>query len=150
MSNDILSLRQRLASATGNLSSRSSGARSEQPADPPGLFGRLIRKPAGWVRRHQRFPCCIVAVLDVLDKNVPIDGLVTEISEGGLLFRPASAFVFDRRGALVTIRFGQDEIDGLIVNVKSTGYGVRFGEEIDLDRIEGLLQEFGLPNDVAA
>lgn len=114
------------------------------------LISRLLRKPATWVRRHERFACCVVAVLDVIDKNVPVDGLITEISQGGLLFRPASTFIFDRRGSAVTVRFGDDEIEGDIVNVKSAGYGVRFREEITAAHVDRLLASFGLRSDAEA
>jgi hypothetical protein len=114
------------------------------------FLSRLLRKPAAWVRRHERFACCVVAVLDIVDKNVPVDGLVTEISQGGLLFRPASTYIFDRRGSSVLVRFGDDEIEGDIVNVKPAGYGVRFHHEIPAEHVQRLLAHFGLGSDAEA
>jgi hypothetical protein len=109
----------------------------------------LLRRPAAWVRRHERFACCIVAVLDIVDKDVPVDGLITEISQGGLLFRPATRFIFDRRGSSVLIRFGDEEWAGSIVNVKATGYGVRFDNEVQPEQIQSLLDRFGFADDEA-
>lgn len=114
------------------------------------FLSRLLKKPASWVRRHERFACCVVAVMQITDKDVPIDGLVTEISQGGLLFRPASTYIFDRRGSSVMVRFGDDEIDGEIVNVKSDGYGVRFHDEISVERVHQLLEHFGLRSSAEA
>jgi hypothetical protein len=101
------------------------------------------------VRRHERFACCIVAVLDIVDKDVPVDGLVTEISQGGLLFRPATRFIFDRRGSSVLVRFSDEEWAGSIVNVKATGYGVRLDNEVPPEQIQSLLDRFGFADDEA-
>lgn len=151
MSDQISSLRTRLKLGDGV-------SRNTQPmpasrvvvTKSDGFMSRLLKKPAKWVRRHERFPCCVVAVLDVIDKNVPVDGLVTEISQGGLLFRPASTFIFDRRGSTVNVRFGDDEIAGQIVNVKSSGYGVRFHHDIAAEQVTRLLESFGLHADAEA
>lgn len=124
------------------------GASKEQAARS-GLISRLLRRPQGFVRRHERFPCCVIAVLDIIDKDVPVDGLVTEISEGGLLFRPASRFIFDRSGSAVTVRFSDDQIAGKIVNVKPQGYGVRFLQPVSDARIRSILEQYGLPLDGA-
>jgi hypothetical protein len=151
MSEQINSLRQSLRQAAGTRRSAQSMPVSRVAvAASDGLLSRLLKKPATWVRRHERFACCVVAVLDVSDKNVPVDGLITEISQGGLLFRPASSFIFDRRGSPVTVRFGDDEIEGEIVNVKSSGYGVRFHHEIAAEQVTRLLDSFGLSADTEA
>jgi hypothetical protein len=109
-----------------------------------GLMARLFAKAPTWVRRHERFPCCVIAVLHLPDKDLPLEGLVTEISQGGVLFRPASHFIFDRRGAKVTLRFADDDVDATIVNVKSHGYGVEFDEVITKERTQDILDLFGL------
>jgi hypothetical protein len=134
MSNDILSLRKRLNQAV------------ETPAARPrreGLFARMLRKQPAWVRRHERFPCCVLAAIEIVGKDVSIDGLVTELSQGGLLFRPASSYLFDRTGADVIVRFEEDEFVGRIVNVKSAGYGVRFNDDVEIERVRALLDQFG-------
>jgi hypothetical protein len=102
-----------------------------------------------WTRRFPRHPCCVMATLEIGARDIALDGLVTELSLGGLLFRPASAFVFDRLGAAVTVRVGDDELEGLIVNVKETGYGVRFHESIAEERMAALLRHYGLPEAAA-
>lgn len=109
-----------------------------------GLFGRLLQRPVTWVRRHERFGCCFVAVLEIVDKGVPLDGLVTDLSQGGLLFRPASLFIFDRREAEVEVRTGDEALAGEIVSVRSTGYGVRFRNDISTIHLESLIAQFGL------
>lgn len=109
-----------------------------------GILARIFKRPANWVRRHKRFPCCFVAVLTLIQKEIPIDGLVTEISQGGLVFRPASSFIFDRRGNLVTIKFGDEALNGQIVNVTGNGYGIRFAEDLDAEEVDAILANYGL------
>ena len=138
MNDQISTVRRQLAREAGG----------GQPAKA-GLLARLLGRPQGFVRRHERFPCCVIAVLDIMDKDVPVDGLVTEISEGGLLFRPASRFIFDRSGSAVTVRFSDDQIAGAIVNVKPQGYGVRFLQGVDEARIRAILAQYGLPLEAA-
>lgn len=140
MNDQISTVRRQLTNGQGQ-----GGA----PAARAGLLARLFGRPQGFVRRHERFPCCVIAVLDIIDKDVPVDGLVTEISEGGLLFRPASRFIFDRTGSAVTVRFSDDQIAGVIVNVKPQGYGVRFLQGVDDARIQSILAQYGLPLEAA-
>jgi hypothetical protein len=137
MSDDIQSLRQRLNTSVA----QPAGARG--PKVQESFLARLWRKPPAWVRRHERFPCCVLASVDILGKDVSIEGLVTELSQGGLLFRPASSYVFDRTGSDITVRFEDDELAGRIVNVKGAGYGVRFDDDIELDRVKALVEQFG-------
>jgi hypothetical protein len=103
----------------------------------------FMRRSANFVRRHRRHPVCIVGVLDILDRNVPLDGLVTEISEGGALFRPASSFIFDRRYAPVSLRFTDREWRGEIVNVKADGYGIRLDQTVTADEIAQIASLYG-------
>lgn len=116
-------------------------------APRPSLVTKLVtrfRAPVEWVRKHHRHPCCIVGVLMVLDRNVPLDGLVTEISEGGALFRPASDYIFDRHGAAIALRFADREWRGQIVNVRKRGYGIRLDSEVGQEEIDDILARFGL------
>jgi hypothetical protein len=115
-----------------------------EPVARRGLITRLFDKAPTWVRRHERFPCCVIALLNLDDRDLALDGLVTEISQGGVLFRPASHFILDRRGAKVTVRFAEDEIAGSIVNVKTHGYGIEFDETITAERARDILDRFGL------
>jgi PilZ domain len=112
-------------------------------------FLSFMTKPASWVRSHRRYPCYIVGVLDILDRGVPLDGMVTEISEGGALFRTASTFIFDRRRAPVSLRFTDREWRGEIVNVKANGYGIRLDNPVASEEIEYIIGRYGTP-DIAA
>ncbi len=108
------------------------------------IMGRLLARTPSWVRRHKRHPCCIIAFLTIRQKDLVLDGLVTEISRGGLLFRPASRFIFDRTGADVLISFADEALSGQIVNVKPAGYGVALDETLDEERVRSILGRFGI------
>jgi hypothetical protein len=123
-----------------------SPARSGHLQRPKLLSGlvRRFRSPGKWVRSHPRHSCCIVGVLVILGRNVPIDGLVTEISIGGALFRPASDFIFDRGGEEVALRFAEREWRGRIVNVRRRGYGINLAGEVSEDEVQDIITRFGL------
>lgn len=146
---DLRSIRANLASRNAGNSTRSSSAAmlSQQASavKPQSSLLAALRKPAAWVRRHPRHPCCIIAVLDILDRGVPLDGLLTEISEGGALFRNASSFVFDRRKAPIALRFADREWRGEIVNVKPEGYGIRLDKTVSPAEIEHIIARYGMP-----
>ena len=149
MSETISTLRQRQRTGQSPATGAPMPVRRQAMLRTESMLTLLLRRPAAWVRRHERFACCIVAVLDIVDKDVPVDGLVTEISQGGLLFRPATRFIFDRRGSSVLVRFDDEEWAGSIVNVKATGYGVRLDNELQPEQIQSLLDRFGFADDEA-
>jgi hypothetical protein len=77
MSETISTLRQRLRSGQSPATDAPMPVRRQAMLHTESMLTRLLRRPAAWVRRHERFACCIVAVLDIVDKDVPVDGLVT-------------------------------------------------------------------------
>ncbi len=125
---------------------RGDGLAARAAAQPAakGLIGRLMARAPTWVRRHERFPCCVIAALDLDGRDLSLEGLVTEISQGGALFRPASHFIFDRRGSHVTLRFAEDDVSGRVVNVKALGYGIEFDEPVSSERVQDMLARYGL------
>lgn len=83
-------------------------------------------------RRFERYPCCVVAVMHLTDRGYDIDGVVLEVSEGGVLFRTASQFVMDRQGERVIVFFDTVETAGTVVNVRAHGYGIKLDEQLDV------------------
>jgi hypothetical protein len=113
----------------------------------PSLISGFVQRfsgPANWVRSYPRHSCCIVGVLVILGRNVPVDGLVTEISLGGALFRPASDFIFDRNGAEIALRFADRELRGVIVNIRRKGYGIRWDNIVTQEEVDDITARFGL------
>jgi hypothetical protein len=146
-SSDISQQPQPIAEVSDAMSQLVAASAVHQPRRPG--FLSFMTKPASWVRSHRRYECYIVGVLDILDRGVPLDGLITEISEGGALFRPASTFIFDRRRAPVSLRFTDREWRGEIVNVKANGYGIRLDNPVACEEIEAIVSRYGTP-DIAA
>ncbi len=89
-----------------------------------GLLGFLKRKRRAVAGQEGRNACCLVGVLVLVDKNLPIDGLVTELGASSLLFRPATTYILDRTNAEVSVRFGEQDVRGQIIGVTAAGYNV--------------------------
>ena len=103
------------------------------------LFGGGKKKKVPAMR-----PCCIGGVLMVLDRSLALDGLVMGINEGGVIFRQASTFIFDRMGAEVSIRFGEYDRRGRIVEVLPEGYRIQLAERLSTWDILALIQSYGV------
>lgn len=111
------------------------------PALSLGRFFGGKRKGAA-KRRFERHPCMIVATMTVTDKHFDVDGLVTEISVGGLRFRPASTYILDRRNEVVSISMEGLVVPGVIKNVSEIGYGIMLTNELDPNDVELFARDF--------
>lgn len=107
-----------------------------------GIFARLMRS-----RRLSdtapRQSCCIVAVLMILDRSLALDGLIMSVNRGGMLFRQASVFVFDRQGAEVLLRYADVDCRGRISEVTRDGYWIRFAAPLSQDEVDALVKMYG-------
>lgn len=111
--------------------------------EKPGLLARFWSRRAPLPARRE--PCTIVGVLMLLDRSLALDGLVTGISTGSVLFRQASSFIFDRTGAEVSIRFGEHDRRGRIVSVTPEGYVVDLAEPLAEWQVSEMVQDYGQP-----
>jgi hypothetical protein len=102
------------------------------------------KKESAVNRRYQRFSCSIVASMAVPVKNLALEGLVTEVSQGGLIFRGASDYILNRNGQEVTVEFAGVLLQGSVVATRITGYGVQFAMPISLEMVQEITQKFGL------
>ncbi len=122
-----------------------------EPPKTPAPFGtprRSFLSRLSWpmrkgVSRDARSMCCLVAVMVLVDKALPVDGLITEIGSKSVIFRPASTYILDRTGAEVTVRFGDQDIRGSIAAVTSSGYDIRFATVLSGADVAEFLQQFG-------
>ena len=105
----------------------------------PGWLPFRPRPDFAAMRSHERHSCCVLATLLIVERGVELEGLLLEASFGGLLFREASAFVFDRHGAAIKVRAAGLELSGRIVNVRSRGYGIRLDREMTQEQLQTLL-----------
>jgi hypothetical protein len=83
------------------------------------------------MRAHERHSCCAVACLQIIERDIELEGLVLEVSLGGLMFREASRYIYDRRGAAIRVRVGGLDLAGMIVNVRAQGYGIKLSRLLD-------------------
>jgi hypothetical protein len=111
--------------------------------EPRSIFKRLFSRGVSIIR-EPRPRCCVVGVLMLVDKSVPLDGLVTEVEAGGATFRPASSYVLDRTRSEVLLRFATRELRGRIVQSTSKGYDVQFSQELDAGSLAAILGDFGV------
>ena len=105
------------------------------------MFGGLFKRPNIRDRRFQRLAVEMSAELLFPDRSFNLRGMVIEMSAGGALFREASHYILDRRRANVVLRVDGHEFPGVIVNVRSAGYGIRFDELVADDIISQMSRE---------
>ncbi|MFZ4531066.1 MAG: hypothetical protein ACOYOJ_04540 [Alsobacter sp.] len=117
-------------------------ARLQAQVEPerPSLLGRLMRRAAVPVRSPTT-PCCVVGVLMMLDRNLALDGLITEFAEQEAVFRQASRFIFNRSAAEVSLRFGEHDRRGRIMATTPEGYRIRFAQAYSTVEVAMLLGE---------
>lgn len=106
-------------------------------------FVPRLGKKKSFSRRHRRYPCCVIAVMDIVDRIYSLDGTVLEMSQGGLMFRAASNYVLDRTGEKVIVHIDGLELHAQIMASKPEGYGLKLAEELDLTAVSSLVDEFG-------
>lgn len=111
----------------------------------PKLLPSRRRKDFTLMRAHQRHPCCALASMLIVERNVVLDGLVLEVSLGGMLFREASSFIFDRYGAHVRVRVAGFDMAGTIANVRPSGYGIHLAQPLTRDELETILDQTDAP-----
>lgn len=110
------------------------------------LHNRIMQdqKENKHLRRHARHECFIIAVMTVLERSVPIEGVIKEISAGGVLFRPASTYLLYRKGERIALMLGDRQLAGKIVAVRPTGYGVKFLDNLEDDEIDTMLEDLSI------
>jgi hypothetical protein len=114
------------------------------------LVARLMSFGRKGANREPRAVCFLVAVMVLVDKALPIDGLITEIGNASVIFRPASTFILDRTGAEVNLRFGDQEVRGSVTSVSSAGYDIRLSITLTDAMVSDILVQFGMATPAAA
>lgn len=117
------------------------------------IAGRLPflkrNKTGSHMRAHQRMPCCLMGEVSVVERGFKIEGLVIEVSRGGLRFRESSRFVMNRTGLNVLVLVNGHEFPGKIMNSSATGYGIKLDSLITEEELERLVAS-GVPMDFSA
>jgi hypothetical protein len=107
------------------------------------FLGRLLRRGGVKAIMRDRRGCCVVAVMVLVDKLVPLDGMVMEIDAQGALFRPASTYILDRGRAEIVLRFAEREVTGRITAVSALGYDVSFHAPLAATAVDAVVRDFG-------
>lgn len=112
---------------------------------PVGFLSRLFwRGGVKAIFNVRRARCCVVGVMVLVDKSIPMDGLVTDLDGSGATFRPASIYILDRGRADVILRFADREIRGRISSVSPLGYDVAFASPLSASAVEDIIAAFGV------
>ncbi len=114
------------------------------------LLARLLSLGRAGANREARSVCVLVGVMVLIDKVLPIDGLITEIGRGSLIFRPASTYILDRTGAAVSLRFGDQEVRGVITDVTASGYDVKLLAPLTDAAVRSVVEQFGMTGPAVA
>ena len=103
----------------------------------------LRRKKAGFYRQHERYNCVVIGTMNVVDIGATFEGAMTEISFGGCAFRPASMFMLDRIGEVVSVHTEYFTAQGRIRAVRPNNYGIQFFEHLDPELVSHINAEHG-------
>jgi len=90
-------------------------------------------------RRFTRHNCHIAAELHFIEDGLTIQGCVSEISQGGLKFKPNQTFIMRRYGGIVRVNIASGLIEASVKNTSPYGYGVAFAEELTPQEIHYIL-----------
>ncbi len=83
------------------------------------------------------------ATLTLVERDYDIDGLILEVSRGGILFRESSRFTLNRCDSPVRIRTTDFFWSGVIVNARPEGYGIRFDKLLTESELDVILDLYG-------
>lgn len=108
------------------------------------LTPKFMRKQKAFVRRHERYECCIVGELELSQRFLSLEGVILEVSQGGVLFRQASTYMLERHGELVKVKLEGQLYSGMIMASRPIGYGIKLNENIPSEVIEEIVMRYGL------
>jgi len=102
-----------------------------------GIFNFRRRKHRE--RAATRYACRIPARVVMCDSGVRYEGIISNISTGGAMFRPALSFLLSRKGGEIQIEVDGGILSGEIMGTSPYGYGIRFTTDIDAGQLARLL-----------
>lgn len=97
------------------------------PAQKEALLTRIERDKQRneHLRNDQRQSSSLLSRLEFLDSGLGLDGLVTDVSLGGINFRPASRFIQERNNERIQIIIGDIPLMGILRRTHPNGYGIQ-------------------------
>ena len=103
----------------------------------------LSGNSSNFSRRHERHDCVAVSTMALIEIGADIPGVVLELSRGGCSFRPASVYMLERNGELVSVRTEYFTAEGRIRTTRPEAYGIQFFHEIEEDEVNRLVSDCG-------
>ncbi len=97
-------------------------------------------------RRFKRYNIFAVATMIILDSSQHIEGVITEISQGGLKFRPASLFLLERNSEHVSIILDDIKTTGTIRASRADGYGIQLIDHLSKADLQFILNNYSDKN----
>lgn len=104
-------------------------------------FGGKKKQPTAADRRHTRHECLCAGVVTIANSSIAIEGVVIEVSKGGVKFRPAKTYLLERKNVQIFVEFEGIHRVGKIVATRPDGYGIALFEELEDDQITSLISK---------
>ena len=93
-------------------------------------------------RQFERYDIFAVGSLVIMNNSQRMDGVIDEVSAGGLRFRPASVFIMERKNEAVSIHLGDYNISGIIRATRADGYGIQLLDQLSKEQLEILIKQY--------
>ncbi len=93
-------------------------------------------------RQFERFDIFAVGTMTIMDNSQQLDGVVDEVSAGGLRFRPASVFIMERKNEAISLQLGGFQISGIIRATRADGYGVQILDQLTDEQLSVLIEKY--------
>ena len=90
-------------------------------------------------RRYERHTTFIIAELVIMDTSQRFEGVINELSQGGMRFRPASRYIQRRDMDRVTISVNDQIFPARIRASRPDGYGLELLEQLTPEIVASLL-----------
>ncbi|MBU6405781.1 MAG: PilZ domain-containing protein [Alphaproteobacteria bacterium] len=84
------------------------------------------------VAEHRRYDVRLTAGLVLLPRDIEVEGMILNVSEGGCLFRPFQHYLMNRSGDMVQVAFAGNRVEGRVMNTIERGYGIAFKDLVDI------------------
>ncbi len=93
-------------------------------------------------RQFERFDIFAIGAMTIMNNSQRIDGVIDEVSAGGLRFRPASTYILERKNEAVSIELADYVISGIIRATRADGYGVQLLDQLSPEQVSVLIAKY--------
>ena len=97
-------------------------------------------------RAFERHSVFAVATMVLHENSQEIEGIIAEVSQGGVRFRPASLFLLNRNSERISIILDDINVTGIIRASRADGYGIQLLDEISATEIAYITRNYKAKN----